>query len=63
MGDDVKVAIDGSKTRQRRRVRNFVLHPKFDLDLMQNDIAVIRVWNLIESETNSSPHAIFYANF
>lgn len=43
MGDDVSVAMKGSKTRQRRKVIHFVPHPEFERSTFKNDIAVIRV--------------------
>lgn len=41
------VSIDGSQTRQRRKVVNFVPHPEFSRDTFQNDIAVIKVCEFI----------------
>lgn len=46
MGDDLLVTYTGSKTRQRRKILNFVQHPEFSKDTFQNDIAVIRVCNI-----------------
>lgn len=43
VGDDVLVIRDGSKTRQRRKVKHFVPHPDYDEETVKNDIAVIRV--------------------
>lgn len=47
MGDDINVSVNGTKTRQRRKVAHFVTHPEFSRDTFQNDIAVIRVRNCL----------------
>lgn len=43
MGDDIVVSKVGSDTRQVRIIENFVIHPKYDEETLDNDIAVIRV--------------------
>lgn len=47
MGDDTSVAIKGNETRQRRKVMHFVPHPQFEKKTFKNDVAVIRVCNLL----------------
>lgn len=51
MGDDLLVTYTGSKTRQRRKVLNFIQHPEFSRDTFQNDIAMIRVCNILATHT------------
>lgn len=43
MGDDTSVNMQGSDTRQRRKVVHFVPHPEFEKNTFKNDVAVIRV--------------------
>lgn len=43
MGDDLLVSKSGSATRQIRKIVNFVVHPDYDEDTLDSDIAVIRV--------------------
>lgn len=43
MGDDLVVSKVGSDTRQLRIVENFVIHPEYDENTLDNDIAIIRV--------------------
>lgn len=43
MGDDLFVSKNGSTTRQLRIIQNFVTHPAYDPDTLENDIALIRV--------------------
>lgn len=43
MGDDLWISLNGSASRQIRKVLNFVPHPKFSSETMENDIGVIRV--------------------
>lgn len=46
MGDDLVVSKVGSNTRQLRTIENFVIHPKYDQDTLDSDIAIIRVRTL-----------------
>lgn len=43
MGDDLVVSKSGSASRQIRLVENFVTHPNYDVETLDNDIAIIRV--------------------
>lgn len=43
MGDDLWISINGSASRQRRKISHFVPHPDFSGETMANDIAIIRV--------------------
>lgn len=43
MGDDLSISFSGTETRQCRQIQSFILHPEFNRQTFENDIAVIRV--------------------
>lgn len=45
MGDDLLISWVGSKTRQIRLIQSFVVHPNYNKNNLENDIAIIRVMN------------------
>lgn len=43
MGDDTTITANASPTRQMRRATQLFVHPQYDAETFENDIAVIRV--------------------
>lgn len=55
MGDDISVTRNASRSRQTRQVLQIFVHPHYNRDTFENDIAIIRVRQQFQQTSTFSP--------